>query len=84
MKLLKCEKHMSFLNELSDALDEAMENYADAEEADLEELRHMKREVEYAQASVERLQSDEFDHKALKIPAVRSQPPLHQRVAAIR
>lgn len=45
MPLENISKHLSFMRELDYALDEALEEYKDADEHELEELRHVKREV---------------------------------------
>lgn len=52
MPLENISKHLSFMRELDYALDEALVEYKDADLSELEELRHMKREVLQARRSM--------------------------------
>lgn len=52
MSLENISKHLSFMRELDYALDEALEEYKDGSDEELNELRHMKREVLQARRSM--------------------------------
>lgn len=52
MSLENISKHLTFMRELDYALDEALVEYKDGSEDDLNELRHMKREVLQARRSM--------------------------------
>ena len=52
MPLENISKHLSFMRELDYALDEALAEYKDGSEEELDELRHMKREVLQARRSM--------------------------------
>lgn len=52
MTLENISKHLSFMRELDYALDEALQEYKNAAPEELEELRHMKREVLQARRSM--------------------------------
>ena len=64
MKLENLDIHLSFLGELSEALDEAMDRYQGADESDLEELRHVRREVELALKSVQQISDETVANEA--------------------
>lgn len=53
-------QHIEFLKELEGALDEALVSYSDAPESEVEELRHMRREVDFALRSAEKLLACEY------------------------
>ena len=59
-------RHLSFMRDLEKALDDALNAYGDAADSDLEELRHMKREVQQARRSifiyVEKQRAEERKH----------------------
>ena len=44
--------HFEFLDQLEEAIEAALAQYHDAEEADLEELRHLQREVGLARRTL--------------------------------
>lgn len=52
MSVENIRKHLSFMRDLDHAIDEALVNYKDADDSDLDELRHMKREVQQARRSI--------------------------------
>ncbi|MCK5042288.1 MAG: hypothetical protein KAR62_08330 [Sphingomonadales bacterium] len=52
MPLENISKHLSFMRDLDYALDEALTEYKDGSEEELNELRHMKREVLQARRSM--------------------------------
>jgi|GEM_PF-3040544 len=77
----KLGKHLSFMRELEEALDDAVKSYADASDSELEELRHMKREVQQARRSififVEKQRAEERKHtrklEALFVSGLKSE-----------
>jgi len=59
-------RHLSFMRDLEKSLEDALKTYADATDSELEELRHMKREVQQARRSififVEKQRAEERKH----------------------
>lgn len=51
------EKHVAFLNQLDDALDDALTRYADLDDSALSELHQIKKEVRVAKQAVRLLKN---------------------------